>query len=164
MNSCVPKVFGSITPPQFGIQRRRALVARADAVAPVVLVGEAAARPAHVGHLERLAAPRPRRCGCRACWGSANRGRPRCPRRCRGRDARRTGRRCCGRSSRPVFDASTDNLIGSAAMAEVVNIAAMTSAPTRTVSVLKYLLNCWVLRKVIVVPCVRQSSINEQQG
>ena len=53
MNSCVPKVFGSITPPQFGLSVAGAR-SRADAVAPVVFVGEAAARPADVRHLQRL--------------------------------------------------------------------------------------------------------------
>jgi hypothetical protein len=37
-----------------GIQGRRPLVARPDAVAPVIFVGEAAARPAHVGNLDGL--------------------------------------------------------------------------------------------------------------
>ena len=36
------------------VERGRSRVQRADAVAPVVLVGEAAAGPAHVGHLEGL--------------------------------------------------------------------------------------------------------------
>ena len=47
----MPKVFGSVTPPQFGLS---VTAAGADSVAPVVLVGEAAARPADVRHLERL--------------------------------------------------------------------------------------------------------------
>ena len=37
-----------------GIERRGALVARTDAVAPVIFVGEAAAGPAHVRHLDGL--------------------------------------------------------------------------------------------------------------
>ena len=76
------------------VDHRRALLARADAVPPVVLVGEAAARPAQDRDLQVAAAPRPRRCGCRACWGSANPRRPRSRRRCSGPDARRNGRRC----------------------------------------------------------------------
>ena len=52
MNSCVPKVFGSITPPQLGLRVTHAL--RADAVAPVIFISEAAAGPAHVRYLHRL--------------------------------------------------------------------------------------------------------------
>src|SRR6478736_5812513 len=37
-----------------GIQGGRPLVARPNAIAPVILVGEASARPAHVGHLDSL--------------------------------------------------------------------------------------------------------------
>ena len=55
MNSCVPNVFGSITPPQLALSVAGAL-ARADAVAPVIFVGEAPARPAHVGHRSALSA------------------------------------------------------------------------------------------------------------
>ena len=53
MNSCVPKVFGSITPPQLGFSvttRCR----RTDPVPPVIFVGKAAAGPAHVRHLNRF--------------------------------------------------------------------------------------------------------------
>jgi hypothetical protein len=50
MNSCVPKVFGSMTPPQLALM----VAGRAYAFAPVVFVREAAARPAHVGNVERL--------------------------------------------------------------------------------------------------------------
>ena len=42
-----------MTPPQFGIERDLA-DRRADALAPVIFVGEAAARPADVRHLDRL--------------------------------------------------------------------------------------------------------------
>ena len=52
MNSCVPKLFGSMTPPQFGVEGGGPVLA--DALAPVVLVREAPARPAHVRHLDRL--------------------------------------------------------------------------------------------------------------
>ena len=41
-------------------------------------------------------ARRRRRCGCRGCWGWGCLRPPRCRRRCNGRGARRTGRRCCG--------------------------------------------------------------------
>ena len=52
MNSCVPNALGSVTPPQLGLRVTGAL--GADALPPVVLVREAAARPPHVRHLERL--------------------------------------------------------------------------------------------------------------
>ncbi len=47
-NSWVPNVFGSMTPPQFGFSVAGQLVARADAVTPVILVREAATRPTDV--------------------------------------------------------------------------------------------------------------------
>ncbi len=50
MNSCVPKVLGSMTPPQLGLSVAGRSRQRADAIAPVIFVGEASARPAHVGH------------------------------------------------------------------------------------------------------------------
>ena len=52
MSSVVPKVFGSMTPPQLGIECYRSL--RTDAFAPVVFVCEAPAGPAHVRHFYRF--------------------------------------------------------------------------------------------------------------
>ena len=54
MNSCVPKELSSTTPPQCVLTLRGAFGAVADAVAPVVLVGEAAAGPAQHRHAELL--------------------------------------------------------------------------------------------------------------
>ena len=45
-------MFGSITPPQLGFSRHDSL--RPDPVAPVIFVGEAASRPAHVRHVNRF--------------------------------------------------------------------------------------------------------------
>ena len=45
-------MFGSITPPQFGVQRHDSL--RPDPVAPVIFVGEAASGPAYVRHINRF--------------------------------------------------------------------------------------------------------------
>ena len=81
-----------------GVDHRRALLARADAVLPVVLVGEAAAGPAQHGDVELLQGGDHVVADARGCSGWGSRVRPRCPRRCRGRGARRSGRRCsCSR-------------------------------------------------------------------
>ena len=53
-NSWVPKSFGSMTPPQKVFTRCGRLSRGADAVAPVVLVGEAAAGPAQHRDLQLL--------------------------------------------------------------------------------------------------------------
>ncbi len=50
----MPKALDSVTCPQWILVERGRLVARADAVAPVVVVREAAARPAEVGGLDLL--------------------------------------------------------------------------------------------------------------
>ena len=77
--------------PEVGAARPR--VARADAVAPVVAVGEAAARPADRGPSGACASHRRAPGGCRRCSGSSSPRRPRCRRRRRRRGARRSVRR-----------------------------------------------------------------------
>ena len=110
-----------------GIEGHGSLIGRADAVAPVVFVGEAAAGPANVRHfycLER----------CHHVVADAarigNRRNPDQPRRLhkfRGQDAPQTGRKYCGRSLRRAFDTSTDSAMFSAAMSDAVR-AIKTSA------------------------------------
>ena len=83
------------------VERDGSPIHRTDALAPVVLVGETAARPADVRHLQRLqrgddVVADAARVGDRRVGAD-----PDALRRRRGRDARRTARRCSGRSSRP---------------------------------------------------------------
>ena len=54
MNSWVPKLLSSTTPPQWVLIIDGPLLAGTDPVLPVVLVGEAAARPAQHGDVELL--------------------------------------------------------------------------------------------------------------
>jgi len=75
MNSWVPKLLSSDDTAPVGVDHRRALVARSDAVLPVVLVGEAAAASAGPGR-SALSGRRRRRCGCRACSGPGARSDP----------------------------------------------------------------------------------------
>ncbi len=65
----------------------------ADAVAPVVAVGEAAARPADGAGRQAAHVIDRAPGGCRPCWRPSTSRRPRCRRRRRRRDARRSGRR-----------------------------------------------------------------------
>ena len=78
----------------------RALLAWTDAVAPVVAVGETAARPAHDARLDPRACARRAPCECRRCSGPWNSRPPRCRRRRRRPGARRSGRKCRARSCR----------------------------------------------------------------
>jgi hypothetical protein len=71
-NSCVPKWLFSTTPPQCVLIIDGPFLARADAVLPVVLVGEAAARPAQLGNVELLQRGDHVVAVCRGCWGWAN--------------------------------------------------------------------------------------------
>ena len=81
MNSCVPKVFGSMTPPQFGLSvARRCAAGRCPCASGT---RRRNSRPASARSAPSApSAPRRRRCGCRACWGWASPDRPRRPRRC----------------------------------------------------------------------------------
>ena len=96
-NSCVPKAFVSTTWPQWMLTRLRPLGRIADAVAPVIVVGKAAAGPAEVGNLDRLRSAATTSLRMPRVLGIVRVGpdpdavvdatRP---------DARRSGRRCCG--------------------------------------------------------------------